>query len=320
MRLNLSRIDAAAAKLSRVFADSPQYECESLSEALECSVTLKIETLNPIRCFKGRGTEIAILRAIEEGAGSVVCASAGNLGQAVAYCSRQRQIEATVFASRWANSAKLRRISRLGAKLELVDGDIEIARDEAKRNSRTEGAYLIEDSENLGTCEGAATIGSELMNEPNQGAFDDVLIALGGGAMATGVGYVVKKRSPETQVICVQPAGAPAMTLSWRAKSVVQTETMNTIADGVAGRFPIPEVLDDLIVVADDALLVDESSIIKAMRMLYEHAGLIAEPSAALGIAAVIEHNDRFAHRRVASIICGSNVCLEQFHQWIAAR
>ena len=320
MRLNLDRIDAAAGRLSRVFSKTPQYECESLSEALGCSMTLKVETLNPIRCFKGRGTEIAILRAVEQGADSVVCASAGNLGQAVAYCSRERHIAATVVASRWANKAKLDRIELLGARLHLVDGDIEAAREEAKRISRTESAYLIEDSENLGTCEGAATIGLELLSDPNCGTFDQVLIALGGGAMATGVGFVIKERTPKTKVICVQPAGAPAMTLSWRTKSVVQTETMNTIADGVAGRFPIPEVLDDLLHVADDALLVEESSIIKAMRMLYEHAGLITEPSAALGVAAAIEHNDRFTQKHIASIICGSNVCLDQFNQWITAK
>lgn len=320
LRLSLDRIEAAAGELSKVFVGTPQYECESLSETLGCSVTLKVETLNPIRCFKGRGTEIALLRAIKQGARSVVCASAGNLGQAVAYCSRERRIRATVVASRWANETKLHRIASLGAKLQLVDGDIEVARDVAKRIARTEGAHLIEDSENIGTCEDAATIGLELVSVSNGGAFDEVLIALGGGAMATGVGFVLKERSPKTKVICVQPAGAPAMTLSWRARSVVQTETMDTIADGVAGRFPIPEVLEDLLVVADDALLVEESRIIQAMRLLYEHAGIIVEPSAALGVAALIEHRDKFTQKRVATIICGSNVCLHQFNQWMVGR
>lgn len=317
MRLSLDRIVAAASELSDVFAETPQYECEPLSEALGCSITLKVETLNPIRCFKGRGTEIAISRAIDDGFDSIVCASAGNLGQAVAYCSRERQLKATVVASSSANAAKLRRISQMGATLELVEGDIELARNVARRIAQTDSSYLIEDSENLGTCEGAATIGLELTRDVDRNFYDEVLIALGGGALATGVGFVVKERTPETRVVCVQPAGAPAMTLSWRARTVVQTEKMETIADGVAGRFPIPEVLDDLLVVADDAVLVKESSIMKAMQMLYEHAGLITEPSAALGIAAVLEDRERFAGKRIASIICGSNVSLDAFHQWI---
>jgi threonine dehydratase len=76
---------------------------------------------------------------------------------------------------------------------------------------------------------------------------DTVLIALGGGAMATGVGYVLRTLAPHVEVVCVQPEGAPAMTRSWHERRVVTTDTMDTIAAGVAGRFPIPEVLDDLL-------------------------------------------------------------------------
>ncbi len=139
-------------------------------------------------------------------------------------------------------------------------------------------------------------------------AFDAVLIALGGGALATGVGHVVKAWAPDVEVICIQPLGAPAMTHSWRQRRVVTTDSTNTIADGVAGRRPIPAVLDDLLLVADDAVLVQEASIIAGMRMLLDHAGLVVEPSAALGIAAILEDRDRFAGRHVVTIVCGSNV------------
>src|SRR3954454_11674034 len=108
--------------------------------------------------------------------------------------------------------------------------------------------------------------------------------------MATGIGYVLKTVVPAVEVICVQPAGAPAMTRSWHERRVVTTDSMETIADGVAGRYPIPAVLDDLLVVADDAVVVAESSIIAAMSLLLEHAGLVVEPSAALGVAAVLEN------------------------------
>ncbi|WP_366654070.1 pyridoxal-phosphate dependent enzyme, partial [Mycobacterium gordonae] len=92
--------------------------------------------------------------------------------------------------------------------------------------------------------------------------FDAALIALGGGALATGVGHVMKSIRPEVDVICIQPHGAPAMTYSWHERRVITTDSTNTIADGVAGRHPIPAVLDDLLVVADDAILVHETSII----------------------------------------------------------
>ena len=150
-------------------------------------------------------------------------------------------------------------------------------------------------------------------------SFNAVLIALGGGALATGVGHVMKARAPDVEVICIQPQGAPAMTHSWRQRRVVTTDSTHTIADGVAGRRPIPAVLDDLLLVADDAVLVQEASIIAGMRMLLDHAGLVVEPSAALGIAAILEDRDRFAGRHVATIVCGSNVDLDAYHRWIGA-
>jgi threonine dehydratase len=98
---------------------------------------------------------------------------------------------------------------------------------------------------------------------------------------------------------------------------VITTDSTDTIADGVAGRFPIPEVLADLLQVADDAVLVSEASIVAALRMLLEYAGLVVEPSAALGIAAVLEDPDRFAGRHLVTVICGSNVDLDNYHRWV---
>lgn len=310
-RLDLDRIRAARRVIDPVFLDSPLYRCEALERALGCRVSIKLETANPVRSFKGRGTELVVHGLAERAA---VCASAGNLGQALALSGRARGIDVTVVASRFAPAAKLERIRALGAHLELVDGDFELARERAVALAKERGVRLVEDSLDVETCEGAATIGLELVDA---GPFDAVLVALGGGALATGVGHVLKTGAPGTEVIAVQPAGAPAMTLSWRERRVVTTESADTIADGVAGRFPIPEVLDDLLVVADDAVLVQEASIIAGMRLFLEHAGLVVEPSAALGLAAILEDRDRFAGRHVVTIVCGGNVDLPVYRGWL---
>ena len=191
-----------------------------------------------------------------------------------------------------------------------------MARQRAADLARERGVRLVEDSLDVETCEGAATIGLELASRAPSA--DAVLIALGGGAMATGVGHVLKSLAPGVEVLCVQPQGAPAMTLSWRERRVVTTDSTDTIADGVAGRHPIPEVLDDLLEVADDTVLVHEASIVAGMRLLLEHAGLVVEPSAALGVAAVLEDPGRFAGRHVVTIICGGNVDLDAYRRWIA--
>lgn len=317
VRLDLHRIRAAVPRIAPVFLNTPCYACEPLSATLGCEVVLKVETLNPVRCFKGRGTEVVAARLAEQGGPRVmVCASAGNLGQALAYSARRRGLQAIVVAAAGANRLKLERIGAMDARVLLVEGDIEDARLKARSIAAAEGAFLVEDSENLDTCEGAGTIGLELVEQAE--GLDAVLIALGGGAMATGVGQVFKSLTPEVEAIGIQPKGAPAMTLSWRARRIVETETTDTIADGVAGRFPIAEVLDDLLVLADDVLLVEEESIIAGMRLLYECAGLVVEPSAALGIAVLLENRARFAGRRVATIICGGNVALADFEQWVS--
>ncbi|MFE4580211.1 threonine ammonia-lyase [Streptomyces chartreusis] len=314
-RLNTSRIRAARRVIDPVFLDTPLFRCEALEPALGCTVSIKLETANPVRSFKGRGTEVVASRLAEQGPRAVVCASAGNLGQALAWSGRGRGLDVTVVVSRFATAAKLDRIRALGAKLELVDGDHEMARERAAAIARDTGIRLVEDSLDIETCEGAATIGLELVEAVP--SFDTVLIALGGGALATGVGHVVKALAPEVEVICVQPEGAPAMTRSWHGRRVVTTDSTDTIADGVAGRCPIPAVLDDLLVVADDAVLVQEASIIAGMRMLLDHAGLVVEPSAALGIAALLEDRDRFAGRHVVTIVCGSNVDMDAYHRWV---
>ena len=316
-RLDTARIRAARRVIDPIFLDTPLYRCEALEPGLGCAVSIKLETANPVRSFKARGTEVVASLLADNGPRALVCASAGNLGQALAWSGRGRGIDVTVVASRFATVAKLDRIRALGARLELVDGDHEMARERAAAIARYDGIRLVEDSLDIETCEGAATIGLELVDTAP--SFDAVLIALGGGALATGVGHVVKAMAPAAEVICVQPSGAPAMTHSWRQRRVITTDSADTIADGVAGRCPIQAVLDDLLLVADDAVLVREASIIVGMRMLLDHAGLVVEPSAALGIAAILEDRDRFAGRHVVTIVCGSNVDMDAYRRWVGA-
>jgi threonine dehydratase len=307
VRLSLDRIRQATDVIDPVFLDSP-----ARPSSIGPDLTLKVETLNPVRSFKGRGTDTVVARA---GADRMVCASAGNLGQALAYSGARSGVDVTVVAAHTANPLKLRRMAKLGAKVELVGADIEDARVRARELAAEQDAYLVEDSLDLATCEGAATIGLELLRDVP--GLDVILVALGGGAMASGVGYVAHELGGAVEVIGIQPLGAPAMARSWQRRKVIETDFIDTIADGVAGRRPIPEVLDDLLVALDDVALVREDSIKDGMRLLYERDGLTVEPSAALGIAALLEDPARFAGRRVATIICGSNVLPADHARWV---
>ncbi len=222
VRLRLDRVRAAVGAIDPAFLDTPALECAPLGEALGCSVTLKVETLNPVRSFKGRGTETVTAVAREQGASRVVCASAGNLGQALAYSGRHRGLAVIVVVARTANALKLRQIAAFGAEVHLAGQDIEDARLLAREIAEAGRAYLVEDSLDLATCEGAATIGLELFRDDPH--LDVVLVALGGGAMASGVGYTVRALAEHAEVIGIQPVGAPAMALSWRQRRVIETD------------------------------------------------------------------------------------------------
>ncbi|MFB7758253.1 pyridoxal-phosphate dependent enzyme, partial [Streptomyces sp. NPDC056121] len=145
-RLDTARIRAARRVIDPIFLDTPLYRCEALETGLGCTVSIKLETANPIRSFKARGTEVVANLLADSGSRAAVCASAGNLGQALAWSGRSRGIDVTVVASRFATVAKLDRIRALGARLELVDGDHETARERAAAIAHYDGIRLVEDS------------------------------------------------------------------------------------------------------------------------------------------------------------------------------
>lgn len=313
-RLSLARIDEAAGTVDPVFLASPQYEHEALSAELGVRLVVKVETLNPIRSFKGRGADFFAARL-----GSrepLVCASAGNFGQGLAWAARKRGIPLTVFAALGANPLKLDRMRRLGAQVRLAGEDFDAAKAAARAHAEAHGLRFVEDGREPEISEGAGTIGRELLAETS--AFDAVLVPLGNGALLAGVGTWIKARRPETRVVGVVAAGAPAMARSLAEGRIVETDRVETIADGIAVRVPVPEALDDLRPVVDEILLVDDDAILRAMRSALLHLGLVLEPAGAVGLAAVQQNAGRFAGQRVAAILCGGNVTPEQIRLWLA--
>lgn len=312
-RLSLGRVERAAGVIDPVFLDSPQFECEPLGEELGVRIAIKVETLNPIRSFKGRGTEFLVSEA-EEGV-PLVCASAGNFGQAMAYSCRKRGLDLTVYASTNANPLKVGRMKALGARVVLHGADFDEAKMEARRVARGRGARFVEDSLDVETLEGAGTMGLEWLRFPEP--LDALLVPLGNGAMFNGMAGVMKDRSPGTNMVVVQASGAPAMVESWRTGRLVAHDRVETVADGIGVRVPVPQALEDMDGLVDDAVLVGEDSIIEAMRLLHRHAGVVAEPSGAVGVAAVMERPDLFRGQLVGTIICGGNLTADRMREWL---
>ncbi|MBK8250318.1 MAG: pyridoxal-phosphate dependent enzyme [Gemmatimonadetes bacterium] len=308
----IEAITAAAAGIAPVFRHSPQFRAESLGAVLGCDLTVKVETVNPIRSFKGRGTDWFVQGLTE--ARPLVCASAGNFGQGLAYAARARAIPLTVFASLHANPLKVERMCALGATVRQAGEDFDAAKAAAQEFARSEGQRYVEDGREAPIAIGAGTIAVELLASGDR--YDAIVIPLGNGALLGGMATWIKSVAPGTEVIGVCAAAAPSMKLSWERGAAIETTSAATIADGIAVRVPIVEAVDSLRGIVDDIVLVDERQIIESMRVTWRETGLVVEPAGVVGVTAIAADRSRFAGRRVATVLCGGNVTPQQAVEW----
>src|SRR5438034_5319936 len=181
--ISIERILDAAKVIDPVFLHTPQYECEPLSARIGVRTVLKVESVNHIRPFQGRGADYLLhrLAAPEQG---FVCASAGNFGQGMAYACRKRGVPLTVFAARGANPLKVERMRALGAKVTLQGEDFDQAKDAAKQSASQNDQTYIEDGRLGAIAEGAATMAVELSNA---GELDAIFVPLGNGSLVNGI-------------------------------------------------------------------------------------------------------------------------------------
>jgi threonine dehydratase len=315
-RLSLARIEEAAALVDPAFLNSPARLSPVLSELLGCELTLKDETANPIGCFKGRGAEYFVARLIAHGERApLVCASAGNFGLAMAYACAARDLQLTVFVAENASPAKVEGIRRHGARIVAEGRDFDAAKIAARAHAQASGLHFVEDGVAPAIAEGAGLIARELLA---QGEYDALLVPLGNGALLAGVARWSKACSPRTEIIGVCSAGAPVMYERLRNPHMTapDPERTDTIADGIAVRVPVPEALEDLRPLVDDVLLVDDAQLLRAMRVLQQAEDLMCEPSAVAGLAALAAQPERYARRRVATVLTGRNLTQQQIERW----
>lgn len=315
-RLSLDNIERAATLIDPIFLSSPQFECEPLNDVLGASLLLKVETQNPLRSFKGRGADFYVQENAAKIAGrKLVCATAGNWGQALAYVCRARGLPLVVYCATTANALKVQRMRAMGAEVRLYSEDFDAAKEEARRFCKTNDAVFVEDGLEVSISEGAGTIARELLQTQSE-RIDTLLIPLGNGALLNGMARWVKAHAPQLRVIGICAEGADSMAVSWRQSCVIERTSVNTIADGIAVRCPVPEALQDMNGLVDEVLLVSDDSIKRAMRQLFQHAGLLVEPAGAVGVAAVLEHAG-LRSQRLATVLCGSNLTPDQMGRWL---
>jgi len=313
-------IRSALARIHPAFRASPQYAHEGLAARAGMPVVVKVETVNPIRAFKGRGTWLAIEGLVGEGTigrdRPVVCASTGNFGQGVAFAARAFGVPALVFADEYANPVKVERIRGFGARVVLHGRDFDAAREAAAAFVDAEGGHLLVDGQDPRTATGAATIAVELTDAVAAGALpplETAYIPLGNGALIVGIGTWLRHASPGTRIVGVAASGAPSMVRSWEAQQVIETAEAATYAEGIACRVPVPEALEMMVGRIDDLLLVSEEQLYAADAELRAATGITVEGAAAASWAGLLADKRRAEHAggdRGAALVLvtGSNV------------
>lgn len=312
-RIDPARIALAARTIDPAFRDTPTWHAPAIDAICRTEVHQKLELLTPIRSFKGRGADWFVASLDVADVRPLICASAGNFGQGLAWAASARHRPLTVYAATTANPGKIDRMRALGATVQLYGHDLDEAKQEAKRVAAARQWHFVEDGLEAAVSEGAGTIAVELLQTVM--ALDVILVPVGNGALTAGIGAWCAMHAPYVSVIGVCAEGAPAMARSWRAHrdglpldaSIVTTPQANTIADGIAVREPIPEAVADMRDVVRDVVCVSDDAIRDAMRLLWRTGGLVVEPAGAAGLAPLLDPAHPWRGARVASILCGGN-------------
>jgi threonine dehydratase len=263
---------------------------------------LKREDLHELGAFKWRGALPTLEEYRRGGASSVVTASTGNHGAASAWAAGQLGMTAVVFAPEGTSRTKLAPMEELGADIRLVGPDLDEAKDAAKAFAAAEGQPFFEDGAEPAQYAGYRAIGEEILAQsPRPPAA--VIVPVGNGALLIGVGAALRDAAPDVERVGVVAGGAPVMKLSHEAGRPVETDLVDTFADGLAIRVAIPVAVDEIRGLADRMLEVSEREIADAVGA-YARAGIRVEGAAGAGLAAV----DQVEADPVVVITCGSNI------------
>ena len=304
--MSLDQVEAAAELLKGVAIRTAMEESRWLSATVGGPVLLKCENLQRTGSFKIRGAYVRMSRlSPEERARGVVAASAGNHAQGVALAARMLGIKATVFMPQGAPIPKLNATRGYGAEVIFHGATLDEALTEAIAYAERTGAVLIHPFDHVDIVAGQATVGLEILEQAPEAA--TVIVPTGGGGLIAGIALAIKSRRPDVRVIGVQAEGAAAYPGSLAAGAPVALASMTTMADGIAvgcpGKIPFAEIRDHV----DDVITVSEESISHALVLLLERAKLVVEPAGAVGVAAILDHPDRFSTPTVA-VLSGGNI------------
>ncbi|EMA6343222.1 threonine ammonia-lyase IlvA [Bacillus cytotoxicus] len=289
-----------------------------LSEKYECEVYVKREDLQVIRSFKIRGAYNLIQSlSKEELQNGVVCASAGNHAQGVAYTCNLLKISAKIFMPMTTPKQKVSQVKFFGgdvADIMLVGDTFDSSFQEAQRYCEENGMTFVHPFDDPHVIAGQGTVAVEILHDTEK-TIDYVFTAIGGGGLASGIGTYVKGVSPNTKVIGVEPKGAASMKEAFLQNENVTLEMIDSFVDGAAvkkvGKLTFETCKD----VLDDIVLVPEGKICTTILELYKKNAIVAEPAGALSIAALDFYKDEIKGKTVVCVLSGGNNDIDRMQE-----
>ena len=308
--IQVKNIQSAAQLLQGVVAKTPLLKNLNLSDRYEADVFLKREDLQVVRSYKIRGAynKIASLSDAEKTNG-VVCASAGNHAQGVAYACRLLDIKGVIFMPTPTPKQKVKQVRRFGkehVEVVLIGDTFDEAAKEANAYSLKNNAAVIHPFDDIKVMEGQGTVGLEILNDTEK-PIDYLILPIGGGGLASGVGTYFKEMSPNTKIIGVEPLGAPSMKESLVKNEVVTLESIDKFVDGAAVQRVGDKTFEVCKQKIDSVITVPEGAICTNILRLYNEDAIVVEPAGALSITALDNLKDEIKGKRVVCIVSGGN-------------
>ncbi|KAL1837856.1 hypothetical protein VTJ49DRAFT_3304 [Mycothermus thermophilus] len=300
-------------RVREVCNEIPLTHAVNLSNRLECRVLLKREDEQPVFSFKLRGAynKMAHLDPAESWRG-VVCCSAGNHAQGVAYSARKLKIPATIVMPKGTPSIKHRNVSRMGGHVVLHGADFDEAKEECARREKHDGLINIPPFDDPYVIAGQGTIGMEILSQTNIQKLEAIFCCVGGGGLIAGVGVYVKRIAPHVKIIGVETYDADAMTQSLAKGERVLLKDVGLFADGAAVKTVGEETFRICQEVVDDMIRVTTDEACAAIKDMFEDTRSVIEPAGALAIAGlkkwVAANPSSDPTRTVVAITSGANM------------
>ncbi len=294
---------------------TPLLSSSWLSSIADGNVFLKIESLNLTNSFKIRGALNAALRlseSIDSDATTIVAASAGNHGRSLALAAEELGMACVIFTPETAPEAKQNAIRRHGAILHSDCADYDAAERQAREFADAEGGVYISPYNHPDVIAGAGTIGLEIVE--TMPAFDVLVVPLGGGGLASGVGLAVKAAAPQVTIVGVEVEASSPFTLSLEAGRITAITPRPSLADGLVGNLEPGSITFPLVKeVVDYVVTVSENDLGRAMKGLAAEERLIVEGAGAAAVAAIIAGKASAPGQRVVALVTGGNVDLPKW-------